>query len=126
MQLWVRLEGTPSVAFLVQRKNPTEEQLVDFHLALSMGYVDTAPFFCMSMESRADMANEAMGDLHHALPQPLNMSDDTQSPEERATEPHDDRQWTQSPTELRGHALAQVDVYLDDFISTCQGGPTEQ
>ena len=33
---------------------------------------------------------------------------------------------TPPPPELRVHALAQVDVYLDDFISTCQGGSTEQ
>ena len=32
----------------------------------------------------------------------------------------------QFPTKMWGHALAQVDVYLDNFISTCQGGPTEQ
>ena len=51
---------------------------------------------------------------------------DTQSPEERGGKPHDDRQWTQYPTELRGHDLAQVDVYLDYFISTCQGGPTKR
>ena len=30
------------------------------------------------------------------------------------------------PPELWVHTLAQVDVYLDDFISTCQGGPTER
>ena len=45
MWMWVRLEDTPSVAFLVRQKNPTDEQLVGFHLALTMGYVDSTPFF---------------------------------------------------------------------------------
>ena len=48
MRLWFGLEDTPSVAFLVMRKKPTDEQVVGFHLALLMGYVDSAPFFCMS------------------------------------------------------------------------------
>ena len=80
----------------------------------------------MSTEMIADMVNEVMGDHHHVPPHSLETLAATQAPDERGPKPHADRQWTQSPTELRGHALAQVDVYLDNFISTGQGGPTEQ
>ena len=48
MRIRFRLEDTPSVAFLVPRNNPTDKQLVCFHLSVPMGYVDSAPFFCMS------------------------------------------------------------------------------
>ena len=71
MWLWVRLEDTPSAAFLVLRKKPTDEQLVGFHLDLPMGYVDSDPFFCIYTETIADMSNEAMCDRHHAPTHPL-------------------------------------------------------
>ena len=70
MQLWVRLEYTPSVAFLVPQKKPTDNQLVGFHLSLPMGYMGSAPFFYMSTETIVDMANASMGDCHHAPPRP--------------------------------------------------------
>ena len=39
MRIWVRLEDIPSVAFLVQKATPNEEQLFGFHLLIPMGYV---------------------------------------------------------------------------------------
>ena len=45
MWMWVRLEDTPSVAFLVPWKKPNDEELVGFHLDLPMGYMDSTPFF---------------------------------------------------------------------------------
>ena len=88
--------------------------------------MDSAPFFCMPKETILDMANKNMVDRHHALPHPLETLAATPAPDEWALETSDDEQWMQSPTNLRGHALAQVDVYLDDFISTFQGGPTKR
>ena len=126
MRLLVRLEDTPSVAFLVPRKNTTDEQLVGFHLALTMGYVDSPPFFCMSTHKIYDMANETVVDHRHAPSHPLNTLAATQDPNERGLDTHDNRKWMQYPTELRGNPLDQVDIYLDDFNSTCQGGSTEQ
>ena len=73
-----------------------------------------------------DMANVSMGDRHHAPPHPLKKLADTQAPEEREPEPNDDEQWKKAPTKLRVHTLDQLDVYLDNFISTCQGGPTQR
>ena len=92
MRLWVLREDTPSVAFLIPRKKPTDEQLVVLYLALPMGHVDSAPFLCMSTETIEDMANEAMGDRHHAPPHPHKTFAAAQAPDERGTEPHDDRQ----------------------------------
>ena len=91
-----------------------------------MVYAYSALFLCMSTETITDMANVSMGNRHHAPHHSLKKLAYTQAPEERAPEPNNNEQWTQAPTELQVHALAQVDVYLDDFISTYQGGPTEQ
>ena len=66
MQLLVRLKVTPSVAFLGTRKKPTDEQLVGLHLSLLMGYVESTPFFFVSMETIEDMANAYMDDRHRS------------------------------------------------------------
>ena len=71
MRIWVRLEDTPSVGFLILRKIPTDKQLVGFHLSLTMGYVGIAPFFCLLTETITDMASAAMDDHHKAPPHPI-------------------------------------------------------
>ena len=126
MWLWVCLEDTPSVGFLIPRKTPTDEQLVGFHLSLPTGYVDIAPFFCLATETITDMANAATADRHRALPHPLEELADSPALNDRPPTMTDDKQWTLTSPEQRGHALAQVDVYLDNFISTCQCGPVER
>ena len=45
MHIWVYLKDIPSVAFLVPKATPDEEQLVGFHLSIPMGYVESATFF---------------------------------------------------------------------------------
>ena len=39
MRIWVHLEDILSVAFLVPKSTPEEDQLVGFHLSIPMGYV---------------------------------------------------------------------------------------
>ena len=39
MRIWVMAEDTPSVAFLLPKKQPEEKQLVVFHLSLTMELV---------------------------------------------------------------------------------------
>ena len=46
MRIWVYLEDILSVAFLVPKATPDEDQLVGFHLSIPMGYVESAAFFC--------------------------------------------------------------------------------
>ena len=48
MRLWVSMEDVPSVAFLIPKKIPSDTHMVVFHLSLPMGYIDSAPFFCMA------------------------------------------------------------------------------
>ena len=65
-------------------KKPTDGQLVGFHLSLLMGYVDSAPYFCMSTETIADMENVSMDGLHFALPQSLKALENAPALEEQA------------------------------------------
>ena len=51
MRIWVRLEDIPSVEFLVQKATPEENQLVRFHLSITMGYVESDAFFCATNET---------------------------------------------------------------------------
>ena len=60
MRLWVRMEDVPSSAFLIPKKTPSNTQLVGFHISVPMGYIDSAPYFCMAMDTVADLANEAI------------------------------------------------------------------
>ena len=126
MRLWVRLKDTLSVTFLIPMKNPTDKQLLGFHISLPMGYVDITPYFCMYTENIADMANFSMDGRQVAPPHPLKGLADVPSLAELAPKQDNDKQWTRTPPEKQVNALAQVDIYLDNFISTCQGGPKER
>ena len=66
MSFWVRMEEFPSVAFLILKKTPSNTQLVVFHIFLLMGYIDSAPYFFMAMETVADLANEAISQKDQA------------------------------------------------------------
>ena len=48
MRLWVRMEDVWCVTFLIPKKNPSNTHMVVFHLSLPMGYINSAPYFCMS------------------------------------------------------------------------------
>ena len=77
----------------------------------------------MSTEKIADIVNAFMSDRPHAPPHPLENLADTPSPQNWAPGLDDDAQWMQTPPRSTG---AQVDVYLNNCISTCQGGPTQR
>ena len=57
MRLCVRMEDKLSLAFLIPKNTPSYTQQVGFHLSLPMGYIDSAPYFCMATETVADLAN---------------------------------------------------------------------
>ena len=71
MILWVSIEDVLSVAFLISKNTPSDTQLVVFHLYLFMGYIYSAPYFCMAMETEANLANEAISQREQAGEHPL-------------------------------------------------------
>ena len=89
------------MAFLILRRTPTGEQLVSFRLSLTMGYVDSSPFFCFDTETITEMANAAMDERHRALPHPLKVLANSPSPKDRPSTTDDDKQWKQTSPSSR-------------------------
>ena len=81
MRIWVRLEDIPSVAFLVPKATPDEEQLVGFHLSIPMGYLEFAAFFCATTETVKDRALDTLSTRHTAPPHHLESLEETKPPE---------------------------------------------
>ena len=90
MRLWVRMEDVLSVAFLIPKKNPSDTQLVGFHLSLPMGYVDSAPYFCMATETVDNFANKLISQREQTGDHPLELASEnisannTSAPETQA------------------------------------------
>ena len=111
MKLWVGMEDVPSVAFLVPKKNPSNTQLVVFHISLSMGYVDNAPYFCMATETVADLANKAISQRDQAREHPLGIaSEDRAVYDSGAPEARADASWEHLPAEQCSSTTANVSV----------------
>ena len=73
MRLWVSMEDVPTVAFLISKRNTRNTQLVIFHLSLPMGYIDSAPYFCMETETVTDLANKKIALRDQAEMHPLEL-----------------------------------------------------
>ena len=127
MRLWVRMEDVPSAAFFIPNKTPSNTQLVGFHISVPMGYIDSAPYFCMAMETVGKISNEAIYQKEQAgkhefyLEAEARAADDAGAPEAQA-----DASLGDLPTEQRSAVKANVGVHLDDFIPVVQGGSRER
>ena len=81
----------------------------------------------METETLADLANEAISQVEQACEHRLEMaaearsSDDSVVPEAQA-----DASWEHLPAEQHSADMANVDVYLYDFISVVHGDPRER
>ena len=127
MRLWVRMEDVPSVAFIIQKKNPSDLQLVEFHISLPMGYVDSAPYFYMATEVLTDLANKATPQRDVASEHPLERAAEDRSADDTGTlEDQAGAIWEQLLAEQRSATTKNVNVYLDDLIYIFQGGPKER
>ena len=126
MRIWVHLEDTPLVAFLVPKATPDEEQLVGFHLSIPMGYVESAAFFYTTTETVKDRTLNTLTMRHTTPTHHLENLADTKPPqtsaEEVAATLEAENNWEALSPYARATSLAHVKVYLDDFISITQGG----
>ena len=121
------MEDTTSTAFLLPKLNSDDEQLVGLHLSLPVGFVDSAPYFCMATEAVTDLANQYMPVRNTAPPQLMEgYAAASAETDDAPPDPAHDRKWAQIPQNWRAVALEKVDVYLDDFIYTCQGGRSKR
>ena len=126
MHIWVRLEDILSVAFLVPKATPEEDQLVGFHLSIPLGYVESDAFFCTTTETVKERALDTLSTRHTAPPHHLENLAGKKPPETTAKEVAATlvakKHWEALSPHARATALAHVEVYLDDFISITQGG----
>ena len=75
----------------------------------------------------ADLANEAIPQGEQACEHPLEMAAEIRvSDDSVALEAQDYDSWEHLPAEQHSAAMANVDVYLDDFISVVHGYPRER
>ena len=84
MRIWVRLEDIPSLAFLVPKSIPEEDQLVGFHLSIPMGCVESAAFFCATTDTVKDCTFDTLYTRHNAPPHHLEDLADTKPPQTSA------------------------------------------
>ena len=86
MRIWVRLEDIPSVAFLISKSTPEEDQLVGFHLSIPMRSVESAAFFCATTETVKDRKLDTLFTRHNVPPHQLTDLADTKPPQTSAEE----------------------------------------
>ena len=122
MRLWMRMEDVLSVAFLILKNNTRDKHLVVFHLSLPMGYIDSAPYFCMETEILAELSNETIALREQMDKHPLELSAKARASDYNiAPADKGGASWENLPAEQHSAAKENVDVYLYDFISVIQG-----
>ena len=55
--LWFHLEDLPSVELLLPKWNTYGLQLVGLHISLPMGFINSAPLFCMETETVSEFSH---------------------------------------------------------------------
>ena len=79
------------------------------------------------METVADLANEAISQREKAGEHPLELVAEARAANNTGNlEAQAEASWEHLVAEQRSARKANVDVYLDDFISVVQGGPRER
>ena len=81
----------------------------------------------MATKTVADIANKAISQRDQAREHPLEMAAKVRAADDSgALEAQYDASWEHLPAEQRSATMANVDVYLDDFILVVQGEPRER
>ena len=60
MRLWVWLQDTPIIYFLIPKKQRDYSQLAGFHLSPQMGLRDSSPYFFIVTKTVMDLANASI------------------------------------------------------------------
>ena len=90
------MEDTPSTAFLLPNMDPADNQLVGLHLFLTMGFVDSAPYFFMATETLTELDNQHIPVGHTTSPHPLEVYASTCVETDKGVpEPAHKRKWAQ-------------------------------
>ena len=124
MRLWLIMEDVPSIDLLVHKKNTRDTKLVGSHLLIPMGYIDSAPYFCMAKETVAELTNEAIAQRKQVGKYSLELAAKSRSADNvGATTVKADDSWTILPAEQCSAATSIFNIYLEEFTSVVQRGP---
>jgi hypothetical protein len=116
MRIWLSIANLPKLAFVVPPHASDPEPLIGFHLSLPMGFVESAPYFCASTETAADLINSSWAFANLAPAHPL----------EHFTKPAPSHPVPEHPPPVPARdALAYIDVFVDDFLALWQGIPAQ-
>ena len=77
MLIWFQLNYIPSVECIIPKDTDSESKLVGFHLSIPMGYMESVPLFCATMEKIKDTVNNAMHKIGKAPVHPLDILEET-------------------------------------------------
>ena len=95
-----------------------------------MGYVESVAFFCATTKTVKDRALDTLSKRHTAPPYHLKHLAGTKPPETTAQEVAvilaAEKNWEALSPQAQSTDLANVKVYLNDFIGITQGGATER
>ena len=125
MHIWVWFD-IPYVDFLVPKETNSEPQLVGFNLSITMGYMESTPFFCAATETIKDIVNNIMHKRGDAPVHPLDILSETlhgdhnQLWEER--EASTDKVWNNIPA-LTPRVHNEINLWRD-FITYLSSRPT--
>jgi hypothetical protein len=61
MLIRLHLDDLPKPAFFVPPHPSNPEPIIDLHLSLPMGFVESAPYFCASTKTTANLINHSWG-----------------------------------------------------------------
>jgi hypothetical protein len=116
MWIWLSLANLPKLAFIVLPHPSDPELLIGFHLLLPMGFIKSAPFFCTSTKTAANLINHSWGNTDLTPVHPLEQFT-SPSALPRSLQPQD--------LEPTSGTLAYIDVFVDDFFALLQGTPAQ-
>jgi hypothetical protein len=117
-RIWVRSADVAKLGVLLSTR-PGEEPLIDFPLALPMGWSQSPPIFTSATDNIADLANQDVTVCSPQLPRHLEAVAETPIP--NAPSPPKTLAHSRLQDDEFRQPLQQWDVYVYDFIGVVQG-----
>ena len=116
IRIWVHFKDIPSVAFLVPKATPEEDELVGFHLSTPMGYMESAAFFCATTRTVKDRTLDTLYTRHNTPPHHIEYLAYTKPTQNKIEDSEATLEADSNLESLSLHAraiaLAHVEVYL--------------
>jgi hypothetical protein len=130
-RIWINSDDIPSLAVSLPPMHGNEP-LLALPLVLPMGWTESPPYFTVATETVADITNQRLRNQWQPLPHRLEkFADVAPAVPLPPSQQRDGPTAVPRPTTIpqRHHLqrpIANVDVFVDDFIGMCQGSTTRR